>query len=85
MAAQSGGDSTSLAEWLYEKPRNFDFLQVIRILRAADPSGRTQLLGDSPDDEFVNFSSDISLAFPTSDVVSVKPPREGSTVPDVLV
>lgn len=85
MAAESGRDSASLADQLYENPQAFDFLQVVRILRAMDPSGRNQLPASDPSDEFVRFSSEVSFAFPASDVVEISPANDQSLIPEVKV
>lgn len=85
MAAESGRNSAALKEQLFEVPQRFDFVQIVRILRALDPSGRSQLPADDPSEEFVRFSSPPSLAFPTADVSNIEAPEDESGVPKVDV
>jgi len=86
MGATSRRDGASLIEQLYQRPSRFQFFQAVRLLRRIHPD-RTGVGRDTdPETEFVRFRSDLSYAFPTSDVGSIaRPDSEGDETLDELL
>lgn len=77
MAAANRGTRDSLIEALESKAWSFEFHQAVRLLEAAlegDPVGRTS----NPSREGVRFRSQVSLAFPASELTSVRLSPKGT-------
>jgi len=65
---------TSLREELFEHVERFDFVQAVRLLQALFPE-RARVGGfGSPGDELVRFRSEVSLRFPSADLIDLEPP-----------
>jgi len=75
MASESRGNTASLRDSLYGRPSRFEFFQAVRLIRKLCDEGGV-IVGDDPDEEILRFRSDVSLAFPTSDVKRIVPPGE---------
>ncbi len=68
----------------YKEPWRFSFFQAVRLIQnvfGREPAGANKLepVGSdaSPDKELLKFSSQISMGYATSDVVSISDKREG--------
>lgn len=72
MAASIRRSTRSVERLLFEEPHRFDFYKAVQILEQLHPE--TIPVGESaePDREPVRFSSDPSLAFPPSDLKTLK-------------
>ena len=75
MASESGRDTASVKETLYGRPLRFEFFQAVRLLKRLRGQ-RGGIAEDDPDEEILRFRSEVSLAFPTSDVTKLVPPGE---------
>ena len=77
MATQSRRKAASLIERLYKEPWRFSFFQAVRLVQNVfGPSqGQLEPVGSdaSPERELINFKVPLSLAYPKSDVIDIKP------------
>jgi type VI secretion system protein ImpH len=79
MAAYGWGTDRPVAEWLFAEGHRFDFYQAVRLLEMLHPEGLPVGESAMPEREAVRFESNVSLAFPASDVEAVSPPsRRGA-------
>jgi type VI secretion system protein ImpH len=73
MAPEGGRETPSLKDQLFEHTERFDFVQAVRVLARLYPE-RATVGGDAdPSDEVVRFVSDLSSAFPRSEVQGARP------------
>ncbi len=71
MAASRRTDHADLSELLFAHGYRFEFFQAVRLLQLGAPQCVPVGEGDDPRREPVRFASDVSLAFPPSDVKEV--------------
>jgi type VI secretion system protein ImpH len=72
MAAADRGSTADLREWLNGAGRRLRFFQALRLLHRAHPDRLPVGRGDDPRREAVRLRSDISFAFPTSEVAALE-------------
>ena len=81
MAPTSRRTGLGVIETLFEKPFRFDFFQAVRLLErlsrdphGSDPRDRREPVGldASPESEVVRFRAHLALAYPTSEILSVR-------------
>ena len=77
MAPDVGLPPGSVAAELFRAPQHFDFFQAVRVLQAMRPAAAPAGDGGEPAAEPVRFRSQVALAFPPADVVSVDPEERG--------
>lgn len=85
MASESRRSANSLRERLEAEIRRFELLQAARVLRKLAPEREPVGRDAEPDREAVRFRSDVSTAFPTSDLVAIDPPEEPGGPPRLTV
>ena len=61
-----------MSEALFAEPQRYEFFQAVRLHQRARP-GATLGAGDDPRRETLRFSAEVSLAFPPSDIRSLRP------------
>jgi type VI secretion system protein ImpH len=61
-----------LRELLFERPHQFEFFQAVRLLQVLDRSRVPVGLDGEPASEAVRFRSDVSMRFPTGDIVELR-------------
>jgi type VI secretion system protein ImpH len=76
MATTVRRNSAGLNTQLMEKGYRFDFFQAVRLLQRVKPQADSVGSGDDPDREAIRFQSQVSLAFPPSDIVKISPAAE---------
>lgn len=74
MATTSRRNTPDLTTLLTERGYKFDFFQAVRLLQRECPDSDPVGTGDDPQREAIRFRSQVSLAFPPSDVVDIEPP-----------
>ena len=85
MAATRGESAATLAETLEREPFRFDFFQAVRLFQIMG-SDRSAVGEDAdPADETVRMRSDVSLAFPASDLRGAALDPEGVAAPRLTV
>jgi type VI secretion system protein ImpH len=85
MAPSRGRSAGSLKDRLEEEAVRFEFLQAVRLLHALAPERAGVGYDADPEREAVRFLSHMSFAFPTSDVVSIEPPKQPGGPPRLTV
>lgn len=71
---------SSLKDWLFAEGYKFDFYQAVRLLELICPAGASVGEAAVPEEEAVRFESNVSLAFPASDVQEITAPAgQGSS------
>jgi len=85
MASPSRRSTGSLIERLERETPRFEFLQAVRLLRHLAPDRAPVGHDADPDREVVHFRSDVTLAFPTADVMSLDPPSRPGGPPRLTV
>ena len=85
MASASRRSPDTLSELLEVEIRRFELLQAARLLRKLAPDRAGVGRDAEPDREVVRFRSDVSTAFPPSDLVSLDPPEEPAGPPRLTV
>lgn len=83
MATESGRDSASLREALFERAPAFEFFQAVRLLHKLRPERAAVGRNADPDDEVIRFRSDTSFAFPEGDIRSISAGEAGE--PDEMI
>jgi type VI secretion system protein ImpH len=71
MAPHVGLPPGSVAAELFRAPHGFDFFQAVRVLQALRPTAARVADGDEAAGEPVRFRSQVALAFPAGDIVSL--------------
>ena len=74
-----------MSDRLQEEARRLAFFQAVRLLRKLAPERSGVGRDADPDDEVVRFRSQVSTAFPTSDVARIEPPEEAGRPPRLTV
>ena len=85
VAAAGGTQGSSLAERLRESAYRFEFFQAVRLLRLMRKDAPAPGEGEDPRAEPVRFASDVSLAFPPSDISGLHAPMENGSPPRLAV
>lgn len=77
MATYGWRTKYSVEQWLFDEGYRFDFYQAVRLLEQIYPEKRQ--VGDpgDPATEVVRFRSNVSMAFPASEVADVQPAANG--------
>src|SRR5438128_507615 len=66
----------SVKEHLFATIPDFNFFQAVRILERVLPTRKPVGLDFLPADEIVRFRPQLSLAFPTAQILTLDPPTE---------
>ncbi len=77
MAGYGWGTEHSVEDWLFNEGHRFDFYQAVRMLELIYPQKHPVGENADPAMEVVRFKSAVSLAFPASEIGSIKPPANG--------
>jgi type VI secretion system protein ImpH len=85
MAGTRGHTRIPVVEALEEEEYTFDFYQAVRLLEAMRPEAVPVGEGPDPSSEAVRFRSELSLAFPASEIIEVIPHEGEPTPAEVLV
>ncbi|MCY1033883.1 type VI secretion system baseplate subunit TssG [Corallococcus sp. BB11-1] len=75
MAGKGWGTDCPVVEELHEQPRQFSFIQAVRLLELSNPRAPRVGEGTDPDTEPVRLCASADMAFSSSDVVALKPQR----------
>jgi len=72
MAGQDRGSPAHLKSELLEKPHQFSFFQVIRLLRLLDEASEPHPSKKSTEEDSVRIRPELSLTFPPADVAKIE-------------
>ena len=75
MASPSGRNTASVEETLYGRPSRFEFFQAVRLVKMLRRKS-VGIAAADPDEETLRFRSDVSLAFPRSEITRLLPPGD---------
>jgi type VI secretion system protein ImpH len=85
MASSSRRSTRSLSARLEREAIRFEFFQAVRLLRRLAPERAGVGRDADPEQEVVRFRSDVTLAFPTSDLTRLEPSVEPDGPPRLTV
>jgi len=79
VATESGRDTASLIDLLFEQPQRFEFFQAVRLLQKLAPDREPVGTAADPTREALWFRSDVSLSFPRTDLTRLERPQKTET------
>lgn len=80
MGTEKRKTDRSVKQALFETPWEFEFYQAVRLIETLYPDNVSVGEGIDPNQEALRFKSDISLKFPSSDIVEITESTDGKPV-----